>query len=376
MKRFNTEGACNPSENYMVDLTERLRQIKGLIDQGKYFSINRARQYGKTTTLSALEQFLQPEYLVISLDFQFLTHENFKNEHAFVSAFVDNLIYALSSDHSLDENVLDDLQKCADLETCGLSKLFQCLSALCKASDKPIVLIIDEVDSATNNQVFLDFLALLRGYYLHRAKRPCFRSVILAGVYDIKQLQYKIRPEEEHKTNSPWNIAADFDIDMELDQKGIQKMLSEYENDHHTGMQTDKMAGLLYAYTSGYPYLVSRLCKLMDEKIAGTRGFSDKTAVWTREGFLEAVKMLLLEKNSLFESLINKLVDFPQLREILYSILFLGNKVAYNPDQETIDFTSMLGFVKNDNGSLVISNRIFETRLYNYFLSNEEISSL
>lgn len=153
-------------------------------------------------------------------------------------------------------------------------------------------------------------------------------------------------------------------------------MLSEYENDHHTGMQTDKMAGLLYAYTSGYPYLVSRLCKLMDEKIAGTRGFSDKTAVWTREGFLEAVKMLLLEKNSLFESLINKLVDFPQLREILYSILFLGNKVAYNPDQETIDFTSMLGFVKNDNGSLVISNRIFETRLYNYFLSNEEISSL
>lgn len=92
-------------------------------------------------------------------------------------------------------------------------------------SDKPIVLIIDEVDSATNNQVFLDFLALLRGYYLHRAKRPCFRSVILAGVYDIKQLQYKIRPEEEHKTNSPWNIAADFDIDMELDQKGIQKML-------------------------------------------------------------------------------------------------------------------------------------------------------
>ena len=47
----------------------------------------------------------------VLLDFQFLTHENFKNEHAFVSAFVDNLIYALPLDHSLDEDVLDNLQK-------------------------------------------------------------------------------------------------------------------------------------------------------------------------------------------------------------------------------------------------------------------------
>ena len=29
--------------------------------------------------------------------------------------------------------------------------------------------------------------------------------MILAGVYDIKSLQVKLRPNEEHKTNSPWN---------------------------------------------------------------------------------------------------------------------------------------------------------------------------
>ena len=33
-------------------------------------------------------------------------------------------------------------------------------------ADKGIVLIIDEVDSATNNQVFLDFLAQLRDGYI------------------------------------------------------------------------------------------------------------------------------------------------------------------------------------------------------------------
>ena len=46
----------------------------------------------------------------------------------------------------------------------GLSELFDCLSILCERSLRPIVLMIDEVDSASNNQVFIDFLAQLRGY--------------------------------------------------------------------------------------------------------------------------------------------------------------------------------------------------------------------
>ena len=56
-----------------------------------------------------------------------------------------------------------------------------------KDSDKKVVLVIDEVDRATNNQVFLDFLAQLRSLYLKREKNTkvkTFQSVILAGVND------------------------------------------------------------------------------------------------------------------------------------------------------------------------------------------------
>ncbi len=42
-------------------------------------------------------------------------------------------------------------------------------------------------------------------------------------------------------------------------------MLAAYEADHHTGMDIQAVAGLLYSYTSGYPYLVSWICKYMDE---------------------------------------------------------------------------------------------------------------
>lgn len=57
-KIFNVNGDCKPNLHYMVNISERLRQIKNMVDEGQYFTINRARQYGKTTTLRALEEFL------------------------------------------------------------------------------------------------------------------------------------------------------------------------------------------------------------------------------------------------------------------------------------------------------------------------------
>ena len=134
----------------MVDISERVREIKKLVDAGKYFTINRARQYGKTTTIDALCRVLYDQNIVISLD----------------------------------------------------------------------------------------FLAQLRSLYLKREKNSkvkTFQSVILAGVTDVKHLKSKIRGEADAKENSPWNIAADFNIDMSLSETGIQGMLNEYEADRHTG---------------------------------------------------------------------------------------------------------------------------------------------
>jgi len=152
-------------------------------------------------------------------------------------------------------------------------------------------------------------------------------------------------------------------------------MLEQYETDHHTGMDTDLIAGLLYSYTSGYPFLVSRLCQLIDERVTGTEQFENESAAWTRDGFLEAVKILLSEKNTLFESLMGKLYDFPVLKQTVYDILFAGNKIVYNPDEQWMDIAVMYGFAKNRDGSLVIANRIFEVRLYNYFLASAESQS-
>ena len=62
-KRFCTTGTCIPEKNYMVDISE-------YIENGQYFTINRARQYGKTTTLYLLEKRLRENYIVLSLSFE------------------------------------------------------------------------------------------------------------------------------------------------------------------------------------------------------------------------------------------------------------------------------------------------------------------
>lgn len=373
-KKFNVNGVCRPDFHYMVNLSSRLAAIKEMVDEGAYFTINKARQYGKTTILRALAHFLQEEYEVVSLDFQRMSSLSFSDEQMFVASFAEELLYAVNGfPQEIENRLCAYAERTARLNS--LQSLFRVLSLWCAQTEKPVILIIDEVDTATNNQVFVDFLAQLRASYLSRDLTPTFQSVILAGVYNIQNMKRKLRADEEHKQNSPWNIAADFEVEMSFSAEDIAGMLREYEEDYHTGMAIQQMADLLYDYTSGYPFLVSRLCKLMDEKLAGSEEFPSKKSVWTKQGFLEAVKLLLAEKNSLFESLIGKLNDYPDLKKMIYQLLFQGQTITYNADDFATDMLLMFGFVKAERETVQIANRIFETRLYNYFLTLPEVQN-
>lgn len=405
-KEFNITGLCVPGKHYMVDLGSRLEQMKKMVDQGQYFTINRARQYGKTTTLAALAEYLKKEYIVVFLDFQMIGSAMYDREDSFARAFAACFLDEFRSECETMSGREDrawsetgrDLSGSADVvgesETNALDRvvealekslanreepfyllqLFKGLTAVCRAVGRPVVLMADEVDSAADNQVFLDFLSQLRKYYLERARKGTvtFHCVILASVYDVKNLKRKLRPGEEHQRNSPWNIAVDLTLDMSFSKNDIAGMLREYETDVHTGMDIDGMAGLLAEETSGYPFLVCRLCRIMDMELPGTERFPDRHAAWSRAGFLEAVRILVSEKNTLFDSLNHKLEDYPELERVICRLLFNGERIVYNPDVEEIETAMLFGFVKREGAAVAIANRIFETRLYDRFLTSSE----
>ena len=340
MRYFNTEGICKPKVHYMVRLDDRLQEIRRLyIDQGKYFVINRGRQYGKTTTLTALADFLSDAYAVLPMDFQRISAAGFADEQAFSEkfiAYVEQL--ALQRNHLKEMICQDALQALTEQKDHGdvsMDLLFAGLSRICATAKRPVVLMIDEVDSASGHEVFIEFLSQLRAYYLDRENSPMFHSVILAGVYDIKNLKRRIRPDGEQRYNSPWNIAADFDMEMGFSAAQIQGMLEEYEKDRHTGMQTAVVSDEIYQYTAGYPYLVSAVCKAMDEKLPETLLAAD-SAVWTKEGVTQAVKLLLDKRLPLFDSMMRQISEYQELKQMLYAMLFWGETFAYNPDHNGI----------------------------------------
>ena len=153
-------------------------------------------------------------------------------------------------------------------------------------------------------------------------------------------------------------------------------MLAEYESDHGTGMDIALISRLIYAYTSGYPYLVSRICQLTDECIAGTEIFPDKKSAWTREGISAAEMLLRRESNTLFDDMAKKFADYPDLKSLLKDILFKGSSFPFDPDNHLIRLGITFGFLKEKNGNVAIQNRIFETKMYDLFLSEDSVDSI
>ena len=238
------------------------------------------------------------------MDFQEISTAEYRDEFTFARTLLRLFVEAVQ-ESGADTEGLKQAAEAGEDRRMTLGEMFGLLSRFCGEASRPVILMADEVDHGGNYQVFLDFLALLRGYYLKRRKKPTFHSVILAGVYDIKNLKLKIRPEEEHQYNSPWNIAAEFNVEMELSAVQIRDMLEEYEADHRTGMDTAAVAEEIYQYTSGYPYLVSAICKILDERMQ-KEGYADQGNIWSEEGIGEAVKIILMTKIPLFDSMVRQ----------------------------------------------------------------------
>ena len=367
MREFNVTGLCIPGKHYMVDISEKVRQTALMVEKGQYFTINRARQYGKTTTIRQLEKvLLEKGYLVARISFEGIGDTPFENEKKFCL----NLLEQISE--AFDMRSIKGYRLWRDKTITTFKKMDIFLNKMCKG--KKVVLIIDETDKTSNNLVFLRFIGMLRDKYLEREnpQKATFQSVILAGVYDIKNLKLKMIKAGTHKLqdgekriNSPWNIAVNFKVDMSFSTSEIATMLNEYEKDHKTGMNIEAMSKEIRAYTNGYPYLVSRLCQTIDE---------DLEKDWTSSGLRKAVKLILIEQSTLFDDMFKNIRSNSELRDLLHSILINGRSFSFNSDNAGMELGLLFGILAQNGEKIVIHNPIFETRIANYFATEKEIS--
>lgn len=361
-KKFNITGICRPAKHYMADVSGKLAKILAMVEDGDYFVINRPRQYGKTTTLYTLAELLERKgnYLVFNISFEGVGSHFFEEEKVFCQGFIQLLAdYARYRIPAL----CDWLNEHAKQKN-SIQELNDFITQLVEKAGKEVVLLIDEVDKSSNNQLFIDFLAMLRNKYLAQDLAKTFHAVVLAGVHDIKSLKLKLRPDAEQKYNSPWNIAAAFTVDMNLQPLEIIPMLEEYARDRQVIVDAKAIAERLFYYTSGYPFLVSKLCKIIDEQLLPNK----KTLNWTVEDVDVAASIVVRETNTNFESLIKNLEHYPDLYNLVYKKLIDLEYQSYSIHDPTVALGLMYGILKNGHG-ISIHNRIYEEVIYAYMTS-------
>lgn len=172
----------------MVDTSRKLDQIMQLIEEGAYFTINRPRQYGKSTTMYLLARRLKnsDHYLVLNTSFEGIADKTYHTPGAFIyellNILIDEFDYLALSD--ISALIKAQLSEVTTLE--ALSRLITQIIRRTDKQGKAVVFMIDvcdsgritpslrcadaiatdEVDKSSNNQLFLDFLAMLRAKYL------------------------------------------------------------------------------------------------------------------------------------------------------------------------------------------------------------------
>lgn len=365
-KEFNITGLCIPRLHYMADTSEKISLIiDKYIERNAYFTINCARQYGKTTTLELLYHRLKNDYIVLDLSFE-ASDDCFESIFSLAQGFSNKIAEALLL-NDVSDTLLEIFREPVS-GTLPMDDLNRRITKLCRISSREIILMADETDKAADNQLFLLLLGLLRQKYLRRnaGRDATFKSVILAGVHDIKNLKMKLRPEQSQQYNSPWNIAADFQIDMGFSVKEIESMLLEYEADYHTGMDVHAIACELHKYTGGYPFLVSWLCKKIDEEHLH----------WNADGLRTALNALLRGTNTLFDDVIKNLENYEDFRKLAEAVLIQGEAVPFVLSNPEIARGAMYGIFQNKDGQVGISNLVFETYIYEYLISVNKTKNL
>ena len=91
----------------------------------------------KLRPLRALTKYLVQDYVVVSLDFQLMSHKDFAEEGAFVKAFSEAILRKVSGEEAMPAEIRRDLQELiGDSQGAALGQLFEILSIWCRISKK------------------------------------------------------------------------------------------------------------------------------------------------------------------------------------------------------------------------------------------------
>ena len=342
MRFFNTAGPVKPEDHYCIPPLERfdLDEVLALVRMKKYFVLHAPRQTGKTSALLALCDLLNGQ----GYGCVYTTVEEARTARDDVERAMRVVLSGLGSDarSALGDDFLDEAWP-GLLEKFGPDKaLREALKRWSEASSKPLVLLIDEIDTLQGDPLLSTLQQLRGGYPMRPGAFP--QCVVLCGLRDVRD--YRIR-----STSSPFNIVAE---SLRLGDFTREETLTLL--DQHTGETgqafTDDARKAIWAQTLGQPWLVNALAY---ETCFRRKAGRDRSRAVTEDDVAQAREALIVRRVTHLDQLADKLRE-DRVRRVVEPMLSGADEQAFS--NRDVEYVRDLGLIARDK-PVRIANPIY-----------------
>lgn len=350
MKFFTTAGPVNPEKHYFVPHRLNTAQIKELIEQEKYFILHAPRQSGKTTAFMQLVQQLNEagtyKALYVNIEAAQAARSDIKmGMEIILDELQDHATRYLSHNDPIFKYIEAGVKRISGI---SLKKVLQ---AWCIASEKPIILFIDEIDALVGDTLIAVLRQIRSGYVGRPASFP--QSICLIGVRDVRD--YRIWSDETKSSilgGSAFNIKAESLTLPNFSQEQVRYLYQQHTQE--TGQQfTDDAIDYAFEQTQGQPWLANALAYEACFEMV-----TDRSQAITKEVINRAKETLIIRRDTHIDTLVARLNE-PRVRAIIEAIL-IGQDTPESFPTDDISYVIDLGLVSKQNQRLTIANPIYQ----------------
>ena len=323
MRFFNTTGPVRAEQNYCIPPLGRLNldDVLTLVRRQRYFVLHAPRQTGKTSALLALRDLLNGggagafRCVYANVELAQAARENVREA---MRAILSEL--ARRARTTLGDESLARLWPAA-LETAGPNgALVEVLSRWSEIDPKPLVLLIDEIDSLIGDTLLSVLRQLRAGYDQRPEGFP--HSLVLCGVRDVRDYRIHSSAEKEIVTGgSAFNIKARSFRLGDFSQVEVHALLTQHTEE--TGQAfTPEALDTMWVQTQGQPWLVNALA---DEACSGNEAGRSRDRAITADDLFEAREQLIARRETHLDQLADKLQE-DRVRRVVEPLLSGGEE--------------------------------------------------
>ncbi|MDJ0842099.1 MAG: ATP-binding protein [Acidobacteriota bacterium] len=351
MKFFNTAGPVVAEDHYVLDPLSRidLFEVINLIKQKKYFVLHAPRQTGKTSMLLALMRHLNKEDEVHCL---YVNVEPGQSAREDVEAAMQSIVVELadSLDVYLGDAFLKERKELL-LKEVPHSALRGALTMWAESSQKPLVLLIDEVDALIGDTLISLLRQLRTGYAMRPKNFP--QSIILCGVRDVRDYRIHASSEKDPVAGgSAFNVKAESLRLGNFSREETDTLLLQHTSE--TGQRfASEALDAVWEATQGQPWLVNALAYEVTYKMKKGR---DRTLEISEDMVIQARENLIQRRETHLDQLAHKLRE-PRVHRVIAPIL-AGDEKTTDILDDDISYVRDLGLIEI-SPRLKIANPIY-----------------